>query len=230
MFFEGAMAKGHPEDKLDKIWRDWEAFAQYAFNKSHSTCYSVVAYHTGYLKANYPAEYMASVLTHNMNDIKKVTFFMDECRRMGVPVLGPDINESRYKFAVNAKGEIRFGLGAVKGVGEGAVEAMVNEREAGGFYTSIFDLCKRIDLRAANKKALESLAYAGAFDTFPNSHRAMYFFSEGNTTFLEKAIKYGGSHQESANSAQVSLFGDASSVQLPEPVPQCAKHGATYKP
>ncbi len=219
MFFEGAMAKGHPEDKLDKIWRDWEAFAQYAFNKSHSTCYSVVAYHTGYLKANYPAEYMASVLTHNMNDIKKVTFFMDECRRMGVPVLGPDINESRYKFAVNAKGEIRFGLGAVKGVGESAVEAMVNEREAGGFYTSIFDLCKRIDLRAANKKALESLAYAGAFDTFPNSHRAMYFFSEGNTTFLEKAIKYGGSHQESANSAQVSLFGDASSVQLPEPVP-----------
>jgi DNA polymerase-3 subunit alpha len=117
-----------------------------------------VAYHTGYLKANYPAEYMASVLTHNMNDIKKVTFFMDECRRMGVPVLGPDINESRYKFAVNAKGEIRFGLGAVKGVGEGAVEAMVNEREANGFYTSIFDICKRIDLRAANKKALESLA------------------------------------------------------------------------
>jgi DNA polymerase-3 subunit alpha len=226
LFFEGAKAKGHPEDKLEKIWRDWEAFAQYAFNKSHSTCYSVVAYHTGYLKANYPAEYMASVMTHNMNDIKKVTFFMDECRRMGIPVLGPDVNESRYKFAVNAKGEIRFGLGAVKGVGEGAVEAIFNEREANGPYTSIFDMCKRIDLRAANKKALESLAVAGAFDSFKGSHRAMYFHSDGTTNFLEKAIKYGASHQESINSAQVSLFGEASSVQLSEPLaPVCEPWG-----
>jgi DNA polymerase III subunit alpha len=226
MFIERAMAKGHPQDKLEKIWTDWEAFAQYAFNKSHSTCYSVVAYHTGYLKANYPAEYMASVLTHNMNDLKKVTFFMDECRRMGVPVLGPDINESRYKFAVNSKGEVRFGLGAVKGVGEGAVEAIVNEREANGPYISIFDLCKRIDLRAANKKALESLAVAGAFDSFAGSHRAMYFHNDGTTTFLEKAIKYGQSHQESINSAQVSLFGDESSVQLAEPTaPVCEPWG-----
>jgi DNA polymerase-3 subunit alpha len=225
-FLKGAMEKGHPQDRLEKIWTDWEAFAQYAFNKSHSTCYSVVAYHTGYLKANYPAEYMASVLTHNMNDLKKVTFFMDECRRMGVPVLGPDINESQYKFAVNAKGEIRFGLGAVKGVGEGAVEAMVNERAANGPYTSIFDLCKRIDLRAANKKALESLAVAGAFDSFAGSHRAMYFHSDGTTTFLEKAIKYGQSHQESIHSAQVSLFGDESSVQLAEPTaPVCEPWG-----
>ncbi|MCF8256710.1 MAG: DNA polymerase III subunit alpha [Flavobacteriales bacterium] len=225
-FLKGAMEKGHPQDKLEKIWTDWEAFAQYAFNKSHSTCYSVVAYHTGYLKSNYPAEYMASVLTHNMNDLKKVTFFMDECRRMGVPVLGPDINESRYKFAVNAKGEVRFGLGAVKGVGEGAVEAIVNEREANGPYISIFDLSKRIDLRAANKKALESLAVAGAFDSFAGSHRAMYFHNDGTTTFLEKAIKYGQSHQESINSAQVSLFGDESSVQLAEPTaPVCEPWG-----
>lgn len=225
-FLKGAMEKGHPAEKLEKIWTDWEAFAQYAFNKSHSTCYSVVAYQTGYLKANYPAEYMASVLTHNMNDLKKVTFFMDECRRMGVPVLGPDINESRFKFAVNAKGEVRFGLGAVKGVGEGAVEAIVNEREANGPYNSIFDLCKRIDLRAANKRALESLAVAGAFDSFAGSHRAMYFHNDGTTTFLEKAIKYGQSHQDSIHSAQVSLFGDSSSVQLAEPTaPVCEKWG-----
>ncbi len=162
-FVEGAMEKGHPADKLEKIWTDWEAFAQYAFNKSHSTCYAVVAFHTAYLKANYPAEYMAAVLSNNLNDIGKVTFFMEECRRMGVQVLGPDINESSYRFTVNAKGEIRFGLGGVKGVGEAAVEAIVNERKLNGPYKSVFDVCKRIDLRQANKKTIESLGYAGAF-------------------------------------------------------------------
>ena len=225
-FLEGCEKNGHDLKIAEKIWSDWEEFAEYAFNKSHSTCYSVVAFQTGYLKANYPAEYMASVMTHNMNDIKKVTFFMDECRRMGVAVLGPDVNESQFKFAVNDKGEIRFGLGAIKGVGEGAVEAIIQERTENGKFNSIFDLTKRIDLRAANKKALESLAISGAFDSFENSHRAQYFFDDGSGPFLEKAIKYGASFQASENSSQVSLFGDASDVQLPEPqVPICEKWG-----
>lgn len=225
-FLEGCEKNGHDLKIAEKIWSDWEEFAEYAFNKSHSTCYSVVAFQTGYLKANYPAEYMASVLTHNMNDIKKVTFFMDECRRMGIQVLGPDVNESQFKFAVNPKGEIRFGLGAIKGVGEGAVESIINERTANGNYTSIFDLTKRIDLRAANKKALESLAISGAFDSFENSHRAQYFYDDGSGPFLEKAIKYGASFQASESSSQVSLFGETSDVQLPEPeVPRCEKWG-----
>lgn len=225
-FLEGCEKNGHPVEIAEKIWSDWEEFAEYAFNKSHSTCYSVVAFHTGYLKANYPAEYMASVMTHNMNDIKKVTFFMDECRRMGMQVLGPDVNESQFKFAVNEKGEIRFGLGAIKGVGEGAVEAIIKEREAGGKFQSIFDLTKRVDLRAANKKAFESLAYSGAFDSFENSHRAQYFYDDGTGPFIEKAIKFGASTQAAANSSQVSLFGEASDVQLPEPqVPTCERWG-----
>lgn len=225
-FLEGCAKNGHDTKIAEKIWADWEEFAAYAFNKSHSTCYSVVAFHTGYLKANYPAEYMASVMTHNMNDIKKVTFFMDECRRMGIPVLGPDVNESQFKFAVNDKGEIRFGLGAIKGVGEGAVEAIINERAENGNFTSIFDLTKRIDLRAANRKCMESLAVAGAFDGFENSHRGQYFFDDGTGTFLEKAIKFGASSQEAENSSQVSLFGEASDVQLPEPVPpKCERWG-----
>jgi len=225
-FLDGCAKNGHDTKIAEKVWADWEEFAAYAFNKSHSTCYSVVAFHTGYLKANYPAEYMASVMTHNMNDIKKVTFFMDECRRAGIPVLGPDVNESQFKFAVNDKGEIRFGLGAIKGVGEGAVEAIINERTENGNFTSIFDLTKRIDLRAANRKCMESLAVAGAFDGFENSHRAQYFFDDGTGPFLEKAIKFGANFQASANSSQVSLFGEASDVQLPEPIPpKCEEWG-----
>lgn len=225
-FLNGCEKNGHDVKIAEKIWKDWEEFAAYAFNKSHSTCYSVVAFQTGYLKANYPAEYMASVMTHNMNDIKKVTFFMDECRRMGMQVLGPDVNESQFKFAVNENGQIRFGLGAIKGVGEGAVEAIINERAEGGKFNSIFDLTKRVDLKSANKKAFESLAYSGAFDSFANSHRAQYFFDDGSGPFLEKAIKFGASTQAAANSSQVSLFGEASDVQLPEPqIPNCEKWG-----
>ncbi|MDB4655629.1 DNA polymerase III subunit alpha, partial [Flavobacteriales bacterium] len=225
-FLDGCEKNGHDLEIAEKIWSDWEEFAEYAFNKSHSTCYSVVAFQTGYLKANYPAEYMASVMTHNMNDIKKVTFFMDECRRMGMQVLGPDVNESQFKFAVNNKGEVRFGLGAIKGVGEGAVEAIINERKEGGKFNSIFDLTKRIDLRAANKKALESLAISGAFDSFEDSHRAQYFHDDGSGPFLEKAIKFGAGFQAAENSSQVSLFGEASDVQLPEPqIPVCEKWG-----
>lgn len=205
-FIEQAKAKGHPEDKLEKIWKDWEAFAAYAFNKSHSTCYAWIAFQTAYLKAHYPAEYMASVLSNNMNNIEQVTFFMDECKRMQLKVLGPDINESVHKFTVNAKGEIRFGLGAIKGVGEKAVDCILEERKKNGFFFSIFDVTKRIDLRAANKKTLESLALAGAFDSFPNTHRAQYFAEHEKGIFLEMAIKYGSKFQENANSAQVSMF------------------------
>ncbi|MBL7884927.1 MAG: DNA polymerase III subunit alpha, partial [Bacteroidia bacterium] len=214
----GATAKGLSADKLEKIWTDWEKFAQYAFNKSHSTCYAFVAFQTAYLKAHYPGEYMASVLTHNLSNIDKITFFMDECKRMGVSVLGPDVNESSYQFSVNKAGQIRFGMGAVKGVGEAAVISIVEEREANGPYKSIFDLVRRINLRAANKKTFESLAYAGGFDSF-GIPRSTYFFTDGNDNinFLEKAIRYGNGHQEGANSSQVSLFGEESAVEMPEP-------------
>ncbi len=222
-FMDGATAKGLPADKLEKIWTDWEKFAQYAFNKSHSTCYAFVAYQTAYLKAHYPAEYMASVLTHNLSNIDKITFFMDECKRVGIPVLGPDVNESQYQFAVNKNGQIRFGMGAVKGVGEAAVVSIVEERSTNGPYKSVFDLVRRINLRAANKKTFESLAYAGGFDSL-NIHRATYFYTEGNDSgsFMEKAIRYGNSYQDGANSSQVSLFGESSEVEMPEPkIPVC---------
>lgn len=209
---------GHDPKVLEKIWKDWEAFAEYAFNKSHSTCYAWVAYQTAYLKANYPAEYMAAVLSNNMSDIKQVSFFMEECRRMGLQVLGPCVNESYYKFTVNEHYAIRFGMGAVKGVGSGAVETIIDTRKEGK-YKSIFDLAKRIDLRAANKKAFENIALAGGLDTFTDTHRAQYFHDEGDgVTFLEKAMRYGARYQENENSSQVSLFGESSDVQIPEPV------------
>ncbi len=221
-FVSQAAANGHPEDILEKIWKDWEAFAEYAFNKSHSTCYAWIAYQTAYLKANYPAEYMAAVLSNNMSDIKQVSFFMEECKRMGLQVLGPDVNESFYKFTVNEDYAVRFGIGAVKGVGMGAVETIVANRKDGR-YKSIFDLAKRIDLRAANKKAFENLALAGGFDSFTETKRSQYFHDEGDgVTFLEKAIRYGSKYQENENSSQVSLFGEASEVQIAEPiVPPC---------
>ncbi len=230
-FISQASAKGHAEDKLEKIWKDWEAFAAYAFNKSHSTCYAWIAYQTAYLKAHYPAEYMAAVLSNNMNDIKQVTFFMEECKRMKLDVLGPDVNESYRKFSVNKDGAVRFGMGAVKGVGTGAVDTIVENRKEGGPYKSIFDMAKRIDLRAANKKAFESLALAGGFDSFAETHRGQYFHKDGDeTTFLEKAMKYGSKYQENENSSQVSLFGEASDVQIPEPVvPPCEEWGTMEK-
>ena len=221
-FISQAVAKGHEEGKLEKIWKDWEAFAEYAFNKSHSTCYAWIAYQTAYLKANYPAEYMAAVLSNNMNDIKQVSFFMEECKRMGLQVLGPDVNESFYKFTVNENYAIRFGIGAVKGVGMGAVQTIVENRKESK-YKSIFDLTKRIDLRAANKKALENLILAGGFDSFQGVSRAQYFHDDGDgITFYEKAIRYGLKFQENENSSQVSLFGDTSEVQIAEPIiPPC---------
>ncbi|MBJ6369143.1 DNA polymerase III subunit alpha [Snuella sedimenti] len=230
-FIEQASANGHDAKILEKVWKDWEAFASYAFNKSHSTCYAWIAYQTAYLKAHYPAEYMAAVLSNNMNDIKQVTFFMEECKRMKLNVLGPDVNESYYKFSVNQDNAVRFGMGAIKGVGHGAVMTIVDNRKEGGPYKSIFDLAKRIDLRAANKKAFENLALAGGFDCFGDTHRAQYFHDEGDgITFLEKAIKYAHKHKENENSAQVSLFGEASDVQIEEPtVPPCEEWGTMEK-
>ena len=228
-FVEQASEKGHDPEKLEKIWKDWEAFASYAFNKSHSTCYAWIAYQTAYLKAHYPAEYMAAVLSNNMSDIKQVTFFMDECKRMGLTVLGPDVNESFHKFTVNDQGAIRFGMGAVKGVGSSAVATIVENRKDGK-YKSVFDLAKRIDLRSANKKAFENLALAGGFDSF-DTHRAQYLHDDGDgVMFIEKVLRYAAKYQETQNSSQVSLFGDASEVQIPEPeVPPCEEWGTMKK-
>ena len=221
-FIEGGKANGHPEEILEKIWKDWEAFAAYAFNKSHSTCYAWIGYQTAYLKAHYPAEYMAAVLSNNMNDIKQVTFFMEECRRMGLQVMGPDVNESFYKFAVNDDQAIRFGMGAIKGVGKAAVETIIANRKEGK-YQSVFDLVKRVDLRAANKKALENLVLAGGFDSFDSTHRAQYFNADGEgITFLEKVVRFGSKYQENLNSSQTSLFGEATDEMYQDlSIPPC---------
>ena len=208
-FMEGGQANNHPADKLEKIWTDWEAFAQYAFNKSHSTCYGLVAYQTGYLKANYPSEYMSAVLSNSLGNIEKITFFMDECKRMGLTLLVPDVNESSRSFAVNKKGQIRFGLGAIKGVGEAAVDAIVEERNLRGEYKDIFDFVSRINVRQVNKKSLESLALAGAFDCFPEVQRAHYFALDNeNTTFIEKIVRYASRMAELKAEATQSLFGE----------------------
>src|SRR6056300_730736 len=221
-FIEGGQSKGHPEDVLEKIWKDWEAFAAYAFNKSHSTCYAWIGYQTAYLKAHYPAEYMAAVLSNNMNDIKQVTFFMEECRRMGLNVLGPDVNESFYKFTVNDQQAIRFGMGAIKGVGRAAVETIIEHRNEQP-YASVFDLVKRIDLRAANKKAFENLVLAGGLDSLGNVHRAQYFNPDGEgITFLEKALRFGTKYQQNLNSSQTSLFSEATNETYQDlSIPDC---------
>ncbi|MEQ9401959.1 MAG: DNA polymerase III subunit alpha [Cyclobacteriaceae bacterium] len=217
-FVEGAKANGHPEEQLEKIWKDWEAFAAYAFNKSHSTCYSVVAYQTGYFKANYPAEYMASVLTHNQTSIDKVSFFMEECKNRGIGVLGPHINESDQNFAVNAEGEIRFGMGAIKGTGESAVQAIIEERDANGPFKDIFDFAKRVNLRTVNKKSFESIAKAGGFDCFETYHRRQYVEPDDEgTSLIEKAIRYANKMQEEEASNQSSLFGGSTGTDISTP-------------
>ncbi|OIR00673.1 DNA polymerase III subunit alpha [mine drainage metagenome] len=218
-FIDGAIAKGHPSDKLEKIWTDWEAFAQYAFNKSHSTCYALVAYQTGYLKAHYPSEFMAAVLNH-AGDIDKITFFMEECKRMGLKVLGPDINESLKGFAVNKKAEIRFGLGGLKGVGDNAIENIIAERNKSGLYKDIFDFIKRVNQKSVNKKSLESLAYGGAFDCFPQLHRAQYFnIPDGERqSGLEKIVGYGQVQNSLTTGNTNTLFGDLPQVMdVPPP-------------
>jgi DNA polymerase-3 subunit alpha len=230
-FISGATAKGHPEDRLEKIWTDWEAFAQYAFNKSHSTCYAFVAYQTAYLKAHYPSEYMAAVLNH-AGSIDKITFFMEECKRMGLKVLGPDINESKKGFAVNQKGEIRFGLGGLKGVGEAAIESIIEEREKNGAYKTVFDFICRVNQRTVNKKSLESLAYSGAFDCFPELHRAQYFFAVpgDQKTGLEKIIQFGNQFQANKMHSTSSLFGADAMPEIPTPkLPLCEQWSLTER-
>tara|TARA_B100000927_G_scaffold282885_1_gene270031 strand:- start:2057 stop:6364 length:4308 start_codon:yes stop_codon:yes gene_type:complete len=218
-FITGCEKNGYDIDIIQKIWKDWEAFASYAFNKSHSTCYALIAYQTAFLKAHYPSELMASLLTNHMNDIKDITYYMEECKKMGVSVLGPDINESFYKFAVNKKGEIRFGLGAVKGVGESAVEVIVNERKSSGFYQSFDEFMKRVDLRSANKRTLESIVLAGGFDSFELKRHQYFAKEENGQTYLERMIKFGNRVQDSLKSNQVDMFGDTqeSTVQVPVP-------------
>jgi DNA polymerase-3 subunit alpha len=230
-FLNQGEERGRPKEKLEKIWKDWEAFASYAFNKSHSTCYAWVAYQTAYLKAHYPAEYMASVLSNNMNDIKQVTFFMEECRRMGIKVLGPDVNESKSKFTVNQDGGIRFGMAAIKGSGEAAVEAIIEEREENGMYSDIFDFATRVNPRQVNKKTFESLAMAGAFDCFPEYHRRQYLFAEeGDQPLIDKAVRYGQRLNADKNNAQQSLFGGENALEIPKPkVSECEPYGPTEK-
>ena len=194
--------------KANEIFNVMEKFAEYGFNRSHSAAYSVVAYQTAYLKANYTAEYMASVLTHNMSNIDKISYFMDECRWQNVPVLGPDVNESNLYFDVNKQGKIRFGMAAIKGTGESAVEAIVSEREANGPFDSVYNFAERVSLRAVNKKTFESLAQSGAFDSFNDIHRAQYFYGESEAgTLLERILKYGAAMQNSKATVSQSLFG-----------------------
>lgn len=222
-FVQGATAKGHPEDKLNKIWADWEAFAQYAFNKSHSTCYAFVAYQTAYLKAHYPSEYMAAVM-NNANSIDKITFFMEECQRMGLQVLGPDVNESLKGFSVNRGGVVRFGMNSIKGVGEAAVEDLISERENNGPYTSIYDFICRVNQRTVNKKSLESLVLAGAMDNFKELHRAQYFFAPPTdpVTGLERLVRFGNQFQASSSMASNSLFGETTMPDVKPPLmPEC---------
>ena len=224
-FIEGCEKNGHPRDICEKVWKDWEAFASYAFNKSHSTCYAYIAFHTAYLKANYPACFMASVLSNNMSNISDVTKFLRECKRMGLEVLGPDINESVSDFTVNEKGQIRFGLSALKGVGEGPVAEILEERKKGKF-TDIFDLVKRLNSKAANKKVMESLAYGGGFDCFTDLHRRQYFTPPNGgkyNTFIEQLLRYGSDYQAQAASAATSLFGDISAFNIEDPKPPASE-------
>lgn len=215
-FIEGATAKGHNATILEKIWTDWEKFAQYAFNKSHSTCYAFVAYQTAYLKAHYPSEYMAAVLNH-AGSSEKITFFMEECKRMGIKVLGIDINESQKGFAVNKKGEIRFGFSGLKGFGDNAITNIIDERKKHGTYSSIFDFAKRINHRAVNKKAVEALVYAGGFDCFEDITRAQYFYqAPGDVQALEKILKFGSIVQTQNASSTNTLFGE---LEMPEIIP-----------
>jgi DNA polymerase-3 subunit alpha len=221
-YLEGGQKNGHPKEILDKIWEDWKSFASYAFNRSHAVSYAIVSYQTAYLKANYPSEYMAAVLSHNLKDASKLSFLMGETRKMGIEVLPPDINESKYLYTVNKKGNIRYGLGGASGVGQAAVEAIISEREQNGEYKSFFDFIKRVNLRAVNKRTIETMVSAGAFDCFEGTHRAQYFQEDGGTSFIEKAVKFGNNFKKNQEAMQTSLFGDSAEVQIPEPtIPDC---------
>ncbi|MBE6287935.1 MAG: DNA polymerase III subunit alpha [Mediterranea massiliensis] len=221
-FISGGQKNGHNPETLEKIWADWEKFASYAFNKSHATCYSWVAYQTAYMKANYPAEYMAAVMSRSVSNISDITKLMDECKSMGIKVLGPDVNESYFKFTVNKNGDIRFGLGAVKGVGEGAVQSIIENREKGGLFTGIFDFVQRVNLNACNRKNVECLALSGALDGFPEAKREQYFaMTVKNEMFIDVLMRYGNRYQIDKAAAINTLFGGENVVEIATPeVPQ----------
>ncbi|MBQ9961894.1 MAG: DNA polymerase III subunit alpha [Alistipes sp.] len=227
-FIKGGIKNGHDKDVLEKIWADWEKFASYAFNKSHATCYSWVAYQTAYLKANYPSEYMAALLSSNLNDITTLTAYMNECQQMGIKVLSPDVNESMLNFSSNRNGDIRFGLGAIKGVGEAAAMSIISEREKNGPYKDMYDFFERVNYSVVNRKCLESIAYAGGFDSIATFSRCKFFAPESkdsSVTFLEQLVKYGQRQIEERQNAQQSLFGmfgggGGSVIQRPNP-PVC---------
>ena len=217
-FFEGGKKNNINKEKLEKIWQDWQSFAEYAFNKSHSTCYSSIAYKTTYMKANFISEYMAAVLTHNQNNIEKISYFMDECRKAKIKVLGPDVNQSEMDFICNKSGEILFGIGAVKGTGESAVNSILEERNKNGHFKDVFDFAIRTNSRAVNKKTYEALSQAGAFDCFKNINRRQYIYSvDGEYSLIEKAIQYSGKVQKEKESKQTSLFGGNNGIDIPLP-------------
>jgi DNA polymerase III subunit alpha len=217
LFIENATKNGHDAKVLEKVWKDWEAFASYAFNKSHSTCYAYVAFQTAYLKAHYPSEYMASTLNHS-GSIEAIAFFMEECKRMGIRVLGPDINEGFAKFMVTPNGDIRFGMASIKGVGENTVKNIIDERNTNGKFTTVFDLAKRLDSKCINKKSIEGLALAGGFDSFEGVHRAMFFVPDADgQTLVDKMVKYSNQMSLGNDTSQASLFGGDDEVEISEP-------------
>ena len=217
-FIEGGKKNGHDPKVLEKIWADWEKFASYAFNKSHATCYSWVAYQTAYLKANYASEYMAATMSRNISNITEITKLMDECKATGISVLGPDVNESNLKFSVNRHGDIRFGLGAIKGVGEAAVQSILTERKKNGLFKDIFDFVQRVNLSACNRKNIENLALAGGFDSFPGIKREDFFAKNAkDESFSDVLVKYGNKYQADMNAAANSLFGGEHAVEIATP-------------
>src|SRR5574344_810337 len=217
MFIEGGHKNGHDPKVLEKIWADWEKFASYAFNKSHATCYSWVAFQTAYLKAHYPAEYMAAVMSRNLDEIAQITKLMDECKSMGIKTLGPDVNESRQKFSANKKGEIRFGLAGIKGMGDAAAIAIIDEREKNGPYESVFDVAQRVNLSAVNRKAFESLALSGGFDNFPIKREQYFGCNNKGEGFLDTLLRYGQLYQTEKAQSLNSLFGDTNDVAISTP-------------
>ena len=217
-FIEGGKKNGHDPKVLEKIWGDWEKFASYAFNKSHATCYSWVSYQTAYLKAHYPAEYMAAVMSRNLDNITEITKLMDECRAMNIPTLGPDVNESRQKFSANKKGEIRFGISAIKGVGGAAAEAIIKERESNGPYKTVFDFIQRVSLSSCNRKCIESLVLSGGFDCFTELRREDYFAKNAKgEMFIDQLVRYGQLYQTEMMQQKYSLFGDDNAVEISTP-------------
>lgn len=229
-FIEGGKKNGHDPKVLEKIWADWEKFASYAFNKSHATCYSWVAYQTAYLKAHYPAEFMAGNMSRCLNDITKITKLMNECQAMGIACMGPDVNESRQKFSANKKGEVRFGLGAIKGMGDAAARAIIDEREKNGQFKDIFDFVQRVNLSAVNSKALESLVLSGAFDGFKIKRESFFARNPDGRTFLETLMRYGQVYQQEKNESRQSLFGAMEEVEIATPaIPQAESWSAIEK-